>query len=119
VDHDPVGAAIDPALVGIARDVEAAGADIAPAVGGMPFRRRKPGEIDRLAGQDVFEDRAVRDIFGGDARHRSEVIGAETLAQLDLGEPGREPQRHVLALAAEEVDQHPAAFDGSGYLPEQ
>src|SRR5579864_8089207 len=41
VDHHPVGAAIDPAVVRIARDVVASGADIASAVGFMPLRHRE------------------------------------------------------------------------------
>src|SRR5262249_33052311 len=39
VDHHAIGAAVDPALVGIAGDVEAAGTDVAAAVGRVPFGR--------------------------------------------------------------------------------
>src|SRR5262249_43616777 len=39
-------------------------------------------------------------------------------AQLDLGEVGRKAERHVLALAAEEIDQHAAARDGAGHVLE-
>src|SRR5439155_13160754 len=55
VDHHPVGAAIDPALVRVAGDVEAAGADVAAAVAGVPDRRRKAGDVDLVASHDVLE----------------------------------------------------------------
>ena len=45
-------------------------------------------------------------------------MGAETFAQLDLRHPGRETERHVLALAVEEVDQHAAARERAGHILE-
>ena len=54
VDHDAVGAAIDPAVVGIAHDVVAAGADIAAAVLRVPLRRREFGDVDVVALHDVL-----------------------------------------------------------------
>src|SRR5262249_8774064 len=45
-------------------------------------------------------------------------IGAEPFAQLDLADIGGKAERHVLALAAEEADQHPAAFDRPRHLTE-
>ena len=118
VDHHAIGAAVDPALVGIAGDVEAAGADVAAAVGGVPFRRGKAGDVDVVAGHDVLEDRTVVDVFGRDARHRSHEAGAEAFAELELAEVGGKAERHVLALAAEEVDQHAAAIDRVRHLVE-
>src|SRR5262249_27009648 len=56
--------------------------------------------------------------FGRDAPHRPDEIGAEPFAQLDLAEIRRKAERHVLALAAEEVDQHPAAFERPRHLLE-
>src|SRR3984893_3757497 len=56
VDHDPVGAAIDPAVVGIAQYVEAAGADIAAAVRLVPLRRRAFSQVDVVALDHVLED---------------------------------------------------------------
>src|SRR5262249_32586886 len=106
-----IGAAVDPALVGIAGDVEAAGADVAAAVGRVPFGRGEGGDVDVVFGHDVFENRTVVDVFGRDARHRAHEIGAEPFAQLDLARLGGNAQLHVLALAAEEVAHHPAAFD--------
>ena len=118
VDHHAIGAAVDPALIGIAGDVEAAGADVAAAVGRVPFGRGEGGDVDVVSGHDVFENRAVIDVFGRDAPHRPDEIGAEPLAQIDLAEIGRKAERHVLALAAEEIDQHPAAFDRPRHLLE-
>src|SRR5262249_29898937 len=80
VDHDAVGAAIDPALVRLAGDVEAAGADVAAAVGLVPLRGRKPGDVDIVAGHDVLEDRTVTYIFGRDSSHRNHEMGAKALA---------------------------------------
>ena len=40
VDHHPVSAVIDPALIGIARNIDAAGADITTAVFVVPKWRR-------------------------------------------------------------------------------
>jgi hypothetical protein len=118
MDHHAIGAAVDPALVGIAGDVEAAGADVAAAVGRVPFGRGEGGDVDVVSGHDVLENRTVSNVFGRDARHRAHEIGAEPFAQLDLAEIGGEPERHVLALAAEEIDQHPAAFDRARYCVE-
>ena len=109
VDHHAVGAAIDPALVGIADDGVAAGADVAAAVLGVPLRRREFGDVDRVAGDDVLHHRAAVDVFRRDALHVGGVVGAEAVAQLDLGHVGREAERHVLAPAVEEIDQHAAA----------
>src|SRR6476646_5924785 len=118
VDHHAIGAAVDPALVGIAGDVEAAGPDVAPAIGGVPFRRGKACDVDVVAGHDILEDRTIVDIFGRDARHRSHEAGAEAFAELELGEVGGKAERHVLALAAEEVDQHAASIDRVRHLVE-
>src|SRR5207245_8042042 len=43
---------------------------------------------------------------------------AEAFAQLALREFGRKAERHVLALAAEEIDQHAAARDRAGHVLE-
>ena len=58
MDHDAIGADIDPVLLGIAGDVEAAGADIAAApLALMPDRRREPGHVDGVALDDVLDNR--------------------------------------------------------------
>src|SRR5262249_55993978 len=95
VDHHAIGAAVDPALVGIAGDVEAAGANVAAAVGRVPFRRGEGGDVDVVSGHDVLENRTVVDVFGRDARHRAHEIGAEPFAQIDLAEIGGKAERHV------------------------
>src|SRR5262249_33179259 len=118
VDHHAIGAAVDPALVGIAGDVEAAGADVAAAVGRVPFGCGEGGDVDVVSGHDVLENRTIVDVSGRDARHRPHEIGAEPFAQFDLAEIGGKAEHHVLALAAEEVDQHPAAFDRPRHLTE-
>ncbi len=119
VDHDAVGAAVDPALVGIAGDVEAAGADIAAAVLLVPFRRRELGHVDRVALHDIFQDRGGGDVFRRDLLHLRHVVLAELLGQLELAEVGREAQRHVLALAAEEVNEHAAAGQRTRHVLEE
>ena len=113
VDHHPVGAAIDPALIGIATDIEAACPDVPPAVWLVPFGRGKTGDVDIGALHDIFEDRAAIDVGGSDAFHRHHKACPETFAQIDLAEVGRKAERHVLALAAEEIDQHAAPRNGS------
>jgi hypothetical protein len=45
-------------------------------------------------------------------------VPAKTFAELDLGKVGRKTQRHVLAPAAEEIDQQAAALDGAGHILE-
>src|SRR6266508_2001864 len=95
-------------------DIEAAGADVTAAVGLVPFRRRKAGDVDVISLHDVLEDRAFIDVFGRNALHRRHEMGAEAFAQFDLVEVGREAQRHILALAAEEIDEHAAALDRPG-----
>src|SRR5262249_14841396 len=111
MDHHALGAAIDPPLIGIGGDVEAAGADVAAAVGRVPFGRGEDRDVNVVPPHHVLENRTVVDVFGRDARHRPEEIGAKPFAELDLAQIGGKAERHVLALAAEEVDQHAAAFD--------
>src|SRR5271166_1110927 len=118
MDHHAVSAAIGPALVRITGDVEAAGADITAAVGLVPLRRREACYIDVVTTHDVLEDRAVTDVAGRNPFHRGHAMNSEGLAQLDFGKIGREAERHVLALAAKEVDEHPAALDRARYLVE-
>jgi hypothetical protein len=118
VDHDAIGAAIDPTLIRLAGDVEAASAYVTPAVGLVPLRHRELGNVDVVASHHILEDRAVSDVFGRDARHRPDEIGAEPFAQLDLAEIRRKAERHVLALAAEEVHQHTAALKRAGDVVE-
>src|SRR6516165_2362949 len=111
VDHHPVGATIDPASVRITRDVITSSANVASAVGMMPLRRRESGDIDVLAGHGVLHDWAVVDVSGRNTLHLGGIIGAESFAQLHLGQIGRKAERHILALAAEKIHQNSAAFD--------
>src|SRR6185312_15007657 len=58
---DAVGAEIHPVAVGILGDHQAFGADIAAAIGGVPARRRKGLDIDRLALAHDLQHRPVLD----------------------------------------------------------
>src|SRR5688572_3595839 len=58
VDHDPISAVIDPALVGIARNIDAASAYITTAVFVVPKWRRKFKHVDIAVLVDVIEQRA-------------------------------------------------------------
>ena len=118
MDHDAVGAAIDPAVVGIAHDVVAAGADIAAAVLRVPLRRREFGDVDGVALHDVLHHRAGVDEFRRDALEHAGVIDAKAFAQLQLGQLGGKSERHVLALAGEEIDQEAAALERAGHVLE-
>ncbi len=109
VNHDPVGAAVDPSFVGIARDIEAAGPDVATPVVGVPFRRRKDGDINGLPGDHVLEHRAVVDVTRRDALEVGHVVLAECLAEFKLRKVKRKAESHPLASAGEKVDQHLAA----------
>src|SRR5262245_66299566 len=71
MDHHAIGAAVDPALVGIAGDVEAAGAYVVAAVGRVPFGRAARADDDVVSGHDGFETRTVVDVFWRDAHHPS------------------------------------------------
>src|SRR3989441_3230418 len=66
VDHHAVRAEVHPALVRIARDVEAAGAEVAAAVELVPLRSGEDQAIDLVAAEHVLEDRAVLHDLGGD-----------------------------------------------------
>src|SRR5207247_366624 len=59
VNHDSVGAAVDPAVIRVTGDVEAARAQIATAVSRMPFRSWEFEQVYVVPGHDVFHDRAV------------------------------------------------------------
>ena len=65
VDHHAVSAAVDPSGVGITGYVEAASTDVAPAVVRVPQWRGKPGDVDVVAFQHVFEHRPVVDDLVG------------------------------------------------------
>ncbi len=108
VDHHAVGAAVDPAGVGVAGDDEAAGADVAPAVVRVPQGRRELRHVDRVALDRVLEHRPVGDDL---MRDRLQVLGVRVIAarQLGLGEMLRETQRQVFARAGEPVDQQAEA----------
>ena len=117
--HGPVGADVDPALVRVDGDAEAAGADVAPAVVGVPLGGGELHDVDVVAGEDVLEHGPVVHHHVGQPPLHLDVMLEERLAQLLLGEVLREPQRHVAALAGERVDQDAEPLGAAGDLVEQ
>ena len=75
VDHDAIGADVDPLVLGIAHDDQVAGADEAPAVELVQQRRRKLHQIDLAVAVDVLEHRPAVDIG-----RRNEVEGLHAVA---------------------------------------
>src|SRR5450756_694858 len=58
MNHHAIGADIDPAIVGIARDVEATSANISSAlIAVVPDRGRETGHVDRVTFDHVLHDR--------------------------------------------------------------
>ena len=74
MDHDAVGADVDPAVVGVARDIERAGADVAAAVARVPARRWEDGHVDVVAAPHVLEDGAIADLDGGQGLHAADLL---------------------------------------------
>ena len=66
MDHDAIGAGVDPAVLRITRDVEAAGADIAVTlVAVVPDRRGEARDVNRYALDHVLHDRpGLHDLIG-------------------------------------------------------
>src|SRR5437870_13756223 len=65
MDHNPVGAVINPTFVGVARDVDASRTDIAAAVLVMPERRRELEHVDVAVFVHVVEKPTFLDEFSG------------------------------------------------------
>ena len=70
MDLDAIDRGIDPAVVGIAHDHEAAGADIGAAIIGVPHRRGKPVESDVAAAHGIFEPGRLCDLDRRPRRQR-------------------------------------------------
>src|SRR5215467_10098985 len=70
MDHDAVGAQVDPAVVRIAGDVERAGPDVPATVQRVPLRGGEHRHVDVSAREHVLEHGAVLDFLG---RHRGEA----------------------------------------------
>ena len=120
VDHDSIGADINPIRIGIAGHVEAAGSDITPAIVLVPQRCRKLEDVDRVPGHDVLEDRAVLDHLVRDRGIGSGAVASEErLTEFDLGEIGGKAQRHVLTRIAEEISEDTVALGKTGNFVEQ
>ena len=104
VNHHPVGAAIDPSGVRVACDDKTPGADIAPAVVGVPQRCREFGDVNGIAFENVFEDRTGIDNPVG---QRFQRLGVRMIGtrQFELVEIIGETQRQVFARPGKPVDQ--------------
>ena len=119
LDHRPVGADVDPALLGVDGDAEAPGADVAAAVVRVPLGGGELHDVDIVAGEDVLEHRPVVHHHVGQPPLHLDVVFEEGLAELLLGEVLGKPQCHVPALAGERVDQDSKALGTAGDLVEE
>ncbi len=118
--HDPVGADIDPVFHRIAGDVEGPGANITPAVFGMPQRRREREHVDVVAFHDVFHHRTGLHLLVWDGVLDDFLEGGvERLAELELVQMSGKAERDVLALATEEISEHAMALGKAGDLVKQ
>ena len=95
VHHRAVGAEVDPAGVRVGVDVDAAGADVAPAVVRVPERDRKARDIHVVAFKVVFKYRPVVDIFHG------EVLRAPGDLLHDAGDGAQHGEVVALCVNAE------------------
>ena len=99
VQHLPVAADIDAAGVGIARERDVAGADIAAAVARPELRHRKLREVDLVVAQHDLVDRRL----GFRHRHRLDPPLHDVARRRDHlggGERRVEPDRERIALLA-------------------
>ena len=118
VNHHPVRAEVHPVLLGIARDVEAAGADVAAAVVLVPDRRRELRHVDVVTHHDVLEDRSATDFPIWDGLHLFEAVLQERFAQLELRQARLVAEGHVLAFPAEEVGKNAETLRVAGHVVE-
>ena len=110
LDHYTVGADIDPAGLRVARNVIGTRADIAAAVVFVPDRRRKGLDVDVVAFDDILQNRAVLDDYMGNLLQILHIGLAKRVGEFDFGQLGRKTERHVHALAGEEIHQKPRSF---------
>src|SRR5947208_6046965 len=66
LNHYPVSPEVDPTFVGLNRDIDRAGADVAAAVQLVPLRRGKLPHVDVFAFEDVLHHGSIFDDFGLD-----------------------------------------------------
>ena len=118
--HLAVDADIDAPGVGVCRQGDVAGADIAAAVAGPEFRRRKCGEIDLVAAPDDLVDGRRRgryahrrDTAAHDAAGRSDHVGGRK-SWVDA-----DRKRIALLAGAEHVGEHAGAAAVAGEVLEQ
>src|SRR5213594_1206844 len=92
VNHHPVGPPVDPALVRIARNIDAARAYVAPTIILMPFRGWKFEQVDISISVHVLEKRALLNDFGRD-RFDLFIPLSPRANEVHLGVAGRNIQR--------------------------
>jgi hypothetical protein len=85
----------------------------------VPHWGRKLEDVDRVAFQDILENRSVVDIHWRDVLRISLVMGEIRIAQLLLREALRQTQGHRAALAGKAVDQQPKPLRAARHLVEK
>src|ERR1700730_6741985 len=100
-----IGAGVEPAFLGIARDAVGPRSDIAAGVFFVPFGRGENGHIDVVPHHDVLQDRAVLHHNMRDHSLFLEVGFPIGVAELPFGEMIGEAERHVAASAGEHVHE--------------
>ena len=91
--HSTVDAEIDPITVGVARDRDAAGADVAAPILGVPLRSGKLEQIYLVSLEDIFRDRSVLHPQGRNRLH-GDMFLAPHIHVLNFGEPQGKAGRH-------------------------
>ncbi len=97
VDLDAIDRGVDPAVVGIAHDDEAAGADIGAAIIGVPHRRGKLVERDIAAAHGIFEPCCLGGLDRRARRQRLALLHPR-LERVERGERGIDAERQRSAL---------------------
>src|SRR6185436_3771079 len=91
----------------------------APAVVEVPDRRGKFENVDIVAFESILENRPVIDDYRRNMFGRFLIVIEECVAQLLLGEPLREAERHGAPLAGKTIDQQAKPFGATGYFVEK
>jgi hypothetical protein len=97
VDLDAINRGVDPAVVGIAHDDEAAGADVGAAIIGVPHRRGKFVERDIAAAHGIFEPCRFRGLDRSARRQRPALLHPR-LERVERSEHGIDAERERGAL---------------------
>src|SRR5258705_12223476 len=98
MDHNPIGAVINPTFVGVAGDIDASRTDIASSVFVMPERRRELEHVDIVVFVHVVEKSTFLDEFRG-YRFDTLIIVFPNLDEIHFGFARRKPKRKSQSLA--------------------